>query len=202
MHRVIEEIVESNRWRDSEFAKLKINASQNHDLLWLRMCIPMIYAHWEGYVASSLKVLLHHLNGLHLRSDAITEKMIVIGLDNAYRSLSGKQTFDQKVIFTEKFKILVGNPLKFKTRVETKSNLRDSVLEDICKMFCFRFENFRDHTRDINQLVDIRNAIAHGENSIIPDSEMVEKYIVVVTGAMDIMLKEIEFFLKNKVYLK
>jgi len=56
-HKVIDEIIESNRWRDGEFAKFKIKALSIDESLWCRMCIPMIYAHWEGFVVSSLKIL-------------------------------------------------------------------------------------------------------------------------------------------------
>lgn len=60
MHKVVDEIVTSNEWRDGEFAKLKVGSIGLDEALWCRMCIPMIYAHWEGYVVTSLKILIDY----------------------------------------------------------------------------------------------------------------------------------------------
>ncbi|MCW2482199.1 hypothetical protein, partial [Candidatus Symbiopectobacterium sp. NZEC135] len=62
MHSLVEEINETNAWRDGEFAKFRVNPHQVESILWGRMCVPMIYANWEGFVVSSLKMLLQHLN--------------------------------------------------------------------------------------------------------------------------------------------
>jgi hypothetical protein len=49
---LIEEILEANSWRDGDFAKFKANTYNVDEELWFRMCIPMIYAHWEGCVVT------------------------------------------------------------------------------------------------------------------------------------------------------
>lgn len=200
-HKVIDEIIESNSWRDGEFAKFKINALSLDENLWCRMCIPMIYAHWEGFVVSSLKVLIAHLNTLELSANDVTTKLIVVGLDDAYKSLSGKQSFKQRVDFTDKFKYLFQETMKFKKKINTKSNLKSDVLEELCNMFSFDFKMFEEQTSDIDRLVNIRNSIAHGENSVIPDIDNIIKYINSVNEAMDILVKEIEKFLTNEVFL-
>ena len=200
-HKVIDEIIESNIWRDGEFAKFKINALALDESLWCRMCIPMIYAHWEGFVVSSLKVLLAHLNTLELSANDVTTKLIVVGLDDAYKSLSGKQSFKQRVAFTDKFKSIFQETMEFKKKINTKSNLKSDVLEDLCNMFGFNFQMFEEQTSDIDRLVNIRNSIAHGENSVIPDIDNIVKYINSVNEAMDILVKEIDIFLTNEDFL-
>lgn len=136
-HRVIEEIVESNSWRDGEFAKFKTGAISTDENLWCRMCIPMIYAHWEGFVVSSLKVLITHLNALELYPDKIPTKLVVVGLGDAYKTLSGKQSLEQRIDFTDKFKSLFQKSIKFKNKIDTKSNLKSDVLKELCTMFGF-----------------------------------------------------------------
>ena len=186
MHRVVEDIIESNRWRDGEFAQFKINRAGVEETLWCRMCIPMIYAHWEGFVVSSLKILIKHLNVLELTPHQIQTYLIVMGLGDQYNSLSGKQSFAQRVVFKNSFKELMQNNIKFSKKVETKSNLKSNVLKELCEMFGFEFERFKNQVGDIDRLIHIRNSIAHGENSINPDFENLTKYITSVNEAMDI----------------
>lgn len=200
MHRVLEEILEDNEWRNGEFAKFKINAYGVDDALWYRMCIPMIYAHWEGFVVSSIKILVTHLNNLSLTHLDVQTRLTVHGLGQAYNSLAGKQKFSQKIDFTERFKSLLDRPLRFPTKVDTKSNLRGDVFREICEVFDFEYSKFKNSLSDIDTLVGIRNAIAHGENSIIPDSKNIEKYILAVNSAIDILTSEIEIFLSQETY--
>ena len=200
MHRVVAEIVASNEWRDGEFAKFKIGSPGVDEPFWYRLCIPMIYAHWEGYVVSSLKLLIDHLNGLELSAAEVPTKLVVVGLGDAYKTLSGKQSFGQRVEFTEKFRELLKMTVKFKKKIDTRSNLKSDVLLELCGMYGFEFGRFCDVTSDIDRLVNIRNSIAHGENSIVPSKDNIQNFITAVTEAMDILRDEIERFLAGEEY--
>lgn len=201
-HDVIVEIQEDNNWRDGELAKFKINPHRVDQQLWCRMCIPMIYAHWEGYVVSSLRLLIGHLNSLRLKPSDVDTKLIVIGLGKNYNSLSGKQSFEQKVDFTNKFMVLFENVILFKKDIDTRSNLNSKVLKELCNMFGFDFERFKGVINDIDRIVTFRNKIAHGENSILPDTDSIEQYISSVSLATDIFIQEIDRFLMNENYLQ
>lgn len=201
MHRVVEEIYESNKWRDREFAKFKVNSSNVDENLWCRMCLPMIYAHWEGFVVSSLKVLLEHLNRLELSPKDVKTNLVVVGLGDSYKSLSGKQSFKQRIEFTNKFSGIFQEQLKFAKKIDTKSNLRSDVLKELCEMFSLDFSGFEDQAGDIDRLVSLRNSIAHGENSIVPRMENIEKFITTVTKAMDVLIEEIQKFVEGEEYL-
>ncbi len=201
MHRVIEEILIDNEWRDRDFAIFKITADDIDKTLWYRMCIPIVYAHWEGFVVNSLKTLLTYLNRLELLPSNINTNLIVVCLADSYKSLSGKQTFEQRIKFTNKFQSRLANKVKFQEKINTKSNLKNTVLQEICFMYGFDFEKFKDVTSDIDRLVNVRNSIAHGENSIVPSEENMLKYIVTVQEAMDLFLEEIDIFIENESYL-
>jgi len=200
MHELIEDIQEENQWRQNEFASFKHCPDQVDSELWDRMCIPMIYAHWEGVVVNSLKILIGYLNTLNLSPNDVATRFIVFGLDKSYNSLSGKQSFVQKVAFTDKFKELFQQVLKFKKDVNTKSNLNSKVLKELCDIFGFNFNSFADVAGDIDRIVTYRNRIAHGESSIIPESESIEKYIATITTATDILFAEIDNFICNESY--
>ncbi len=201
MHSLVTEIYETNSWRDGEFAKFKVNPHQVDSILWGRMCVPMIYANWEGFVVSSLKMLLSHLNSLNLTPIQIPTRLVVVGLGDTYKTLSGKQSFEQRCSFTDRFNELLSNTVKFKTKVETKSNLHSGVLKELCQMFDFKYERFKDLTSTLDRLVQVRNCIAHGENSILPSQQNIEDYISAVKSAIDILLEEIDIFLTQECYL-
>ncbi|HCG5263667.1 hypothetical protein HJ093_12175 [Vibrio parahaemolyticus] len=200
MHSVVEEIVANNDWRDGEFAKYKANSLNVEEQLWCRMCIPMIYAHWEGFVVDALKIMLKHLNGLKLDSSKLPPNLVVVGLGDAYKTLSGKQSFQQRIDFTNKLNELMSEPVKFKTKVDTKSNLKSNVFKELCDSFKFDSAKFSDQLADIDRLVNIRNSIAHGENSMQPDMKNIEKYIVSVKEAMDLLMYEIDDYLTKEKY--
>lgn len=201
MHRVIEEISIDNEWRDRDFAKFKIIANNIDKTLWYRMCIPIVYAHWEGFVVNSLKTLITYLNRLELLPNNINTNLIVVCLADSYKSLSGKQTFEQRIEFTNKFQTRLTNKVKFQKKINTKSNLKSTVLQEICFMYGFNFEKFKNVTSDIDRLVNVRNSIAHGENSVVPTEENLLKYIAAVKEAMDLFLEEIDIFIEHESYL-
>jgi hypothetical protein len=198
VHNLIEEIQEENNWRDGELATFKINPQKVSEPLWNRMCLPMIYAHWEGYVVSSLKLLIGYLNGLALKPSEVPTNLVVLGLGTKYNSLSGKQSFEQKIVFTDSFKDIFLKAIKFNKNIDTKSNLNGDVLKELCIVFGFDFKAFKDVVGDIEKIVMIRNKIAHGENSILPDSENIESYILSITNATDLLLAEIDEFVSKE----
>lgn len=199
-HELVNEIIVNNEWHDGEFAKYRINPHQVDDDLWCRMCIPMIYAHWEGFVVDSLKLLLAHLNKLNLYPSQTPIHLLVLSLGDSYKTLSGKQSFTQRISFTEKFGQLLQLKIKFQTKVDTKSNLKSNILNEICTMFGLDYEKFIPLAPDIDRLVSVRNSIAHGENSYVLDKSNIEKYITAVRDAIDILLNEINTFLETERY--
>lgn len=201
MHSLVEEINEANSWRDGEFAKFRVNPHQVESILWGRMCVPMIYANWEGFVVSSLKILLQHLNNLQLTPLQIPTRLVVVGLGDTYRALSGKQSFEQRCSFTDKFNELLRSTVRFKTKIETRSNLHSEVLEELCQMFDFNYARFSDIISMLDRLVHVRNCIAHGENSILPTQENIENFIDAVKTGIDILMDEIDNFLTKENYL-
>lgn len=200
-HKVVDEIISDNEWRHREFADFKRNPYSVNPKLWSRMCVPMIYAHWEGFVVDALRTLLRHLNTLQLTGAQLTTNLVVVGLDETYQFLSGKQSFEQRMTFTDKFNEILQKIIKFELKVNTKSNLNDKILKELCDKFGFQYAKFDRLARDIRDLTNQRNAIAHGENAIILDAEKLATLIRVVEEAMSIFLCEIDSFLTNELYL-
>lgn len=58
------------------------------------------------------------------------------------------------------------------------------------------------YKEDINQLVNQRNSIAHGENGIIIEEKHVSNKISVLQELFDSIILEFENYLSQKMYLK
>lgn len=55
---------------------------------------------------------------------------------------------------------------------------------------------------DINQLVNQRNSIAHGENGIIVEKDHVTRKIFMLQEIFDLLILEFNRYLSKKMYLK
>ncbi|MFY7786956.1 MAG: MAE_28990/MAE_18760 family HEPN-like nuclease [Thermoflexibacteraceae bacterium] len=206
---LLESITIENKWRETDFANMKRiyeNLSSSNDLqkMFLRMCVPYIYAHWEGYAMSSLKLLLGFLNDLQLSYNDVTVNLFVLSLGDKFSFLKGKQSFEQRCEFSNNFLSTLSNKeLKFdKKSISSKSNLNADVLEELCQIFGFNFNNFSNYTTGLNQLVNIRNHIAHGENGYKLDLDKLGNYMELVTNLNLILFTEIKRFIEEENYKK
>lgn len=199
---LVAEILSENEWRASEFLKFKRNVNEVDNALWCRMCMPMIYAHWEGFVISALRSMLKYINSLSIPSKLLSTKIFVAGMGATYKTLSGKQGFDQVCVFHKEFKVQYENCAKLQEKIDTKSNLSSKVFKDVCNRFDFDFNLFSECMITIDRLVKLRNSIAHGEQSKVTDKESFERFIKDVNKSMDLLVQEIEIFLLEKKYLE
>ena len=86
--------------------------------------------------------------------------------------------------------------------MNTASNLNYKVLKEILNVFEIDMVEFEKYESNLNTLVNIRNAIAHGENSIVLDSKKMEEKMECVTKMIDLLLvKQVEY-MENEKYLK
>lgn len=63
------ELEAERNWRVAElsdqkllFRKVKELGVEQYITVYLKMTVPMVYAHWEGYCVSSFKLLMEYLN--------------------------------------------------------------------------------------------------------------------------------------------
>ena len=110
MHQLTEEIIASKEWRIRELEALKkigIIALNEYPLReqqqYYRMCIPYIYAHWEGFVVESFKSLITYLNNEQLNKKSVINELYTFSLQKVLKPLAGKQSFEQSYQFVEKF---------------------------------------------------------------------------------------------------
>jgi len=167
-----------------------------------RMCIPYIYAHWEGYIVETFKLLIEYLNELSLQKEKVIPELQTFAVLKDLRPLAGKQGFEQ----CKKFVINFGNNYTRQLRIDygnfsTNSNLNYEQLTTIFSWFGLDIQ-LESYKSNINQLVNQRNRIAHGENGIIISLEIILKYIEDITKIFDELLLEIDKYVSCERYLE
>lgn len=204
---ILKEIELDKDWRNLEIKKIEIICQRLNDKelnkLILKSTIPMIYAHWEGFVVSSLRKANKYLNSLEYKYSNFHIHLLTNAYEENIKSLENSLGYEKRVKHLNIIFDKIKDNVKFGTKVDVKSNLKFQVLKDICLKFNLNINNFNIYKRDLDQLVTIRNAIAHGENSYnFEKYEDIEPYINLLSNLMDILHIEIDDFFRNKKYKK
>ena len=209
MHPLTNEIIASREWRIRELEDLKkvgilaLNTyPQKVKDQYYRMCIPYIYAHWEGFIVESFKQLISFLNDLHLDKKLVRNELYAFSLQDILKPLAGKQSFEQTCQFAQKFTENYDRALYIDPALLTaKSNLNYKQLVVILGKF--GMENcLTKYQGEINQLVNQRNRIAHGENGITVEYANISDKISMLQEIFDLMILKFEEYLSERMYLK
>ena len=209
MHPLTNEIIASREWRIRELEDLKkvgilaLNTyPQKVKDQYYRMCIPYIYAHWEGFIVESFKQLISFLNDLHLDKKLVRNELYAFSLQGILKPLAGKQSFEQTCQFAQKFIENYDRALYIDPALLTaKSNLNYKQLVVILGKF--GMENcLTKYQGEINQLVNQRNRIAHGENGITVEYANISDKISMLQEIFDLMILKFEEYLSERMYLK
>lgn len=206
--KLIKTIETENEWRISEIINIKkiylklIDREEQNKYI-LKSSIPIIYAHWEGYVVSSLKIVFQALNEFKISYKKMHNRLLTCAYEQHLKDLDRSTQFQKY----EKHLCLITSTfdqhVQFSTSINTNSNLNFKVLQNICYRLRLDLKKFEQYKLELNQLVNIRNAIAHGENcytfSTLQD---IEKYFTLYYNISYDFLIEIENFFQNKSYLQ
>lgn len=203
------EIIASREWRIRELENMKkiglltlSSYPQKVKEEYFRMCIPYIYAHWEGFVVESFKQLITYLNNLHLEKKEVRSELYTFSLQDVLKPLSGKQSFEQMHMFVKKFVEDYENVLYIDPVLLTaKSNLNYKQMLSILNKFGMD-NKLTKYADEVNQLVNQRNRIAHGENGIIIDFDNISNKINMLQEVFDIIILEIDEYVSERLYLQ
>ena len=127
------------------------------------MGIPVLYAHWEGFVKQSLTYYLEFLEELSLNPQDASPQILSFALRKQLKTLSGNQGLDKLVNFVDQLHETYSSPLVFSDReIDTKSNLNWKNFEYLCNRLSLDVSSLADQGKKLSALVHLRNSIAHG----------------------------------------
>lgn len=153
-------------WRKKELEVFKLtiptdNSSKQKVLL--RCAIPIIYAHWEGFVKKSCELYLEYVSSKNEVLKELKPQFIALALRQSIQV----QQINKIEERTKAVEFIINNldlsaNVPTKNIIKTKSNLKFEVFKDICQILCIDIEPFSKKDAVIDDLVNTRNTIAHG----------------------------------------
>ncbi|WP_284642993.1 MAE_28990/MAE_18760 family HEPN-like nuclease [Paenibacillus silviterrae] len=196
-------------WRQHELYEAKsilrtVNKHEHQKKVMQRALIVLLYAHFEGFVKYCLTQYLDYIcKSSDAKAITLKDELIVYSLKKRFSSLQGKSSLDNRIDFVNKIKEVFVLPLSLDDEtIDTKSNLKSVVLNELFQELGIHLEIDRQKLKDIDTLVHRRNSVAHGENiSMLKDEEFykLEEGILFV---MEEIASAIEGCIKQRLYIK
>ncbi|MEY4504209.1 MAG: hypothetical protein RL154_502 [Pseudomonadota bacterium] len=203
---IFNEITLDINWRSDELKKIEnisLNLTGSELKIFLKSMIPLLYAHWEGFVVSSLKIVFKYLNNLKLNSDSYCNIYLTTAYEQTLKSLDDSTGFEKRKKHLINLYQVFKKEVKLNEKIDTKSNLNFDTLTEICQKINVDINNFSDYKEDLNQLVHIRNSIAHGENAYsFDDFEAIKAYVDLIEDLMLDFQSALQDLLKQEKYKK
>ncbi len=201
---------------------IRYGFSEQDEHLFLNYSIPIVYSIWEGFVQTSFQIYIRELNKeltrLELNIDSVCEPIFVYHMESTFRQFkqypNPKSDEDKPKIVKKKvdfFNALglfyKSNTLQIHPNINTESNVGFNVLNRILNDFNLEkiptHENNYSLKDELGKLLQIRNAVAHGQKSaIVVNREDLERAIKLVDKLMDLVFERIKTGFIEKSYLK
>jgi hypothetical protein len=182
-------------WRRKELTLLKSKVPETKNSLqtaMIRATLPLLYAHWEGFVKVSLTYYLEFVSNKGLKHDELKTQFIALSLQKKMGDLKENsiQSKTQIIDFIFSSTAKQSN-IPTKNVINTKPNLKYEVLENILFIMDLKDVHFESQEDLINDLVNERNYIAHGEHKLI-DYDTFMEFFNDIISLMEYLKTKIE----------
>lgn len=133
----------------------------------IRASVPLLYAHWEGFVKQAAKLYLDFVSGQKLQYQELNDSFVAIGLmkELSLHGVKGGKSGNISAVnfFRKKMASVAVFPKD--GVINTKSNLNSEVMDGILSIIGIDKDKYLTKSNFINEsLLARRNSIAHGEH--------------------------------------
>lgn len=156
-------------WRLKELANLKLAVRRTDAILrttLVRAAVPLLYAHWEGFVKNATTAYVNFVDSQRLRYDELASCFITFGVRRRLAEFSASRRSASNTAAVEFFLTGLGERanLKLSRAVDTESNLSSTVFENIAISVGLQTTPYEARYKLIDEsLLKRRNTIAHGD---------------------------------------
>ncbi|MFA5897656.1 MAG: MAE_28990/MAE_18760 family HEPN-like nuclease [Hyphomicrobium sp.] len=216
------EVDRANREREIRLLKNSAQTAATRaekDML-LRVLILLTYSHLEGSCRFAFEAYVAALNAMALTCDKASYALVAATLTRALSALrnpTSKHPFFVRVLPDDTKLHLVAREREFvesldkivKSRidlpdmvVDTESNLSSTVLRKNLYRLGLDLAVVDVHQGQIDKLLGIRNAIAHGDSLRVPAQKDADDYVSSAFAVMQFVQYQVFSALSNKSYLR
>ena len=168
-------------WRRRELTfheSLVRSAKPANESMIIRFAIPMLYAHWEGFVKSSGTAYLDYVLSRGKRFEELKANFLALGMKGY---LMGAESSLKAKVFTQACNLVLtqrGSRAHFATQdaVDTQMNLNYERFENICYLLGINIRPEYEGAKNtiIDPLLGFRNKIAHGKELLVNSGRYLE----------------------------
>ncbi len=151
------------------------------------MAIPLLYAHWEGFVKEALQNYLRFIQERAIPQRMIEPAVLAYSWTPDARRLAANLSFESQVRIVERALAALSGVVQFgkdELEINTKGNLKFETLEDLFKWLSLDIDTVRGRKAQVNTLVNRRNMIAHGGRPQSVEVEEVDRLAQLVVDLM------------------
>lgn len=156
-------------WRLKEIAYVKSNAKSLKSFsqaALLRAGVPLIYAHWEGFVKGASEAYLEYVANKHLRYEELASCFVVFAAKKHVANLAQSNRATVNIEAVDFFRNSTGKQanISLSGAVNTEANLSSVVFENIATSLGIPIDQYVAYANLLDKsLLERRNKIAHGE---------------------------------------
>lgn len=156
-------------WRLKEIADLKIAVRTSQALrrsTVIRAGVPLLYAHWEGFVKNSAEAYVNFVSCKRLRFDELADNFVVLGAKKHLQNISStrKMALNLDAVGFFRAQMSTRADIKIGSAIDTESNLSSTVFANIALTIGIALQRYEARANLIDiSLLRRRNSIAHGE---------------------------------------
>ena len=166
----LQELLDNDHaWRIKEIAALKIFVKKTGIVKTetsLRAAVPLLYAHWEGFVKHSSINYLSFVNSRSLEYEKLQSCFVVFGMKGKLNEVEHSKKTQVSIAALDFIRDELSNKSKMaiESAIRTDSNLGSVVFENIALSIGLDTARYQAKYKLIDEsLVSRRNKIAHGE---------------------------------------
>ncbi len=196
-------------WRKKELSCLLENAKISVDFsqsVAIRTGYVLAYAHFEGAIKYLASLYIEYVSNQNIEFDKLTINFLLIGVkENDLKLLYETKKIKSRIEIIQKiFKMKASTELPFKNVIDTESNLKSEVFQNILNTVNFDKSKYELNYNFIDSnLLNTRNHIAHGdrfdETCTIEQFEQCHKKILKL---IEDFSKDVYEYAASKKYLK
>lgn len=186
-------------WRRKELSSVKFLVDAGHLSFSrrnaaIRAAVPLLYAHWEGFVKASSRYYLEFVHYQRLPYSGLARNFITLGARSTIQKGSAAHKVEVQQEITSFFLDRLSDEarLPHRTGLSTRSNLSSGVLREIVVTLGLDFGFYETKAHLIDQLLlERRNTIAHGEY-LLPSREQYVDIHDQVVDMLELFRNQIE----------
>jgi RiboL-PSP-HEPN len=185
-----------------------------------RSLILLTYAHFEGFCKFALLAYTAAINALGLPCREACTPLVAATLGKVFAALRDVNSKHEEFArglpddrdlhllarertFIDRFETIVAQRVEISDKlVDTKANLNSVVLKKNLYQLGLDYPVIETHRGNIDRLLGVRNAIAHGDALKIPTADEVNKYSSAAFEVMRFVQQEIYQALRDETYRK